>query len=168
MSSKCYYCGQSPVHSIGECPQCQDEKTTRALLAKVMAENVALKEWKARAVESMNAASESAGVLCCDLIPKYIGGLRATNAALQAALESLHEHAARWIKKHDLRVRDWQKEQAENAVLRGDNERLHWALTHPHEFEALISKIVWGPYREQNNKKYRAAIDAAIAQGGAK
>jgi hypothetical protein len=59
---------------------------------------------------------------------------------------------------------------ADNAALREDAARFAWVLDHPNEFAEIINlEIAWGPSKEDNDRKWRAAIDhsrAALAEGG--
>lgn len=61
--------------------------TLRAKVDVLTAEVAKNAEWQARAVASMDAASLSAGVICCDQIPEAVDKLTAEVARLRGALK---------------------------------------------------------------------------------
>ena len=57
-SPYCYFCGQTPIHTIGECPMCQNKEKTRELLKAALADNARLTDAERLARVQLREARE--------------------------------------------------------------------------------------------------------------
>ena len=76
------------------CPACR--------LRHAEAEVERLQAWEKRAVASMNAASEAAGVVCCDLIPEAVARLQARVKEVLDENERIQANVDWWRKAHEV------------------------------------------------------------------